>query len=87
MKLETTLVVAILKGLAWGAVLSLAVILLFACAKPACKDYSYVLSRIPGNAKVAACKEGMKMAIEDTGSLFNRTKMVHCTCQIPSSAK
>lgn len=56
--------------------------LLGGCQVEPCKDYSYVVSRVPGNAKVATCTrwEGMNMRVEDKGSMLNRHKMVHCTC-------
>ena len=56
---------------------------LFACSKPPpkpCADYSYKISRLPFNPKVATCDRwtDMEMKIEKMGFLGGQ--MVHCKC-------
>lgn len=45
-----------------------------------CQNYSYKISRLPGNPHVASCTkwDGMTMRIEKMG--FMSGQMVHCTC-------
>lgn len=43
-----------------------------------CIDYSYKMSRMPGNDSTARCPYPMKMSIEQS-SFLNGT-MVHCRC-------
>lgn len=56
---------------------SIACIVLFrACGT--CQDYSYKLSRLPFNRKVASCGPGMETEIEHIGLLGGQ--IVHCRC-------
>jgi hypothetical protein len=49
------------------------------CADKRCKNYSYVMSRIPLNKKVATCKYGMTMSIDR--SIVHGTT-VNCVCKV-----
>ena len=50
------------------------------CApEPPCQDYSYKLSRVPLNRKVATCRTDQTMRIERLGFLGGQ--MVHCSCK------